>query len=109
MNPQPKPKTNRDEKYLEWLKTQPCLGCRQPKTPDFDITYAHKGGGMALKGPDNEALPLCTGVNGCHEVEHQGTATFWFRVARISGKTREQHVKEHQERWSKSNAKLSRD
>ena len=99
----PKPKTNRDKQYLEWLKTQPCVGCGQPKTPDFDITYAHKGGGMAIKGPDNEALPLCTGVEGCHESEHQGAEFFWILVEYMSKKSREQHVKEHQERWSKRN------
>jgi len=94
--PCPRPKTNRDKKYLAWLRQQPCVGCNQPKTPDFDIVYTHKGGGMALKGPDSEALPLCTY---CHESEHRAPETAWEAIKFMTGKTREQHVKEHRRNY----------
>ena len=98
-NPNPKPKTHRDKKYLDWLRSQPCVGCDQPKSDEFDIVYTHKGGGMAIKGDDREALPLCTF---CHETEHRAPKTFWITVRFMTKKSRDQHVKEHRKRYGDS-------
>lgn len=98
-SPQPKPKTNRDKKYLEWLKTQPCVKCKRVAIPKcLDIVATHSGGGMAIKGDDSNALPLCVV---CHYTEHTGIKMFWQLIEYMTGKTRKQHVKEHRERWSK--------
>jgi len=63
--------------YLNWLKTQPCAN---PRCEGFggDVVPAHQrilgNGGVGLKPPDEDALPLCTN---CHHKEHQGAVTFW--------------------------------
>lgn len=109
MNPQIKQKTNRDKKYLEWLKTLPCVACgRYPIEGVLQVVPAHSGGGMALKGDDFDSLPLCVDDHTGKPCafwfnEHQRPAMFWLYVEDNTGKTREQHVREHQERWSKSN------
>lgn len=63
----PKPKRVQDKKYLEWIKSLPCLvrniegvigerGCRCVG----DIAYHHVStGGMGTKGSDYETVPLC--------------------------------------------------
>jgi len=59
----------RDRDYLEWLNGQICVACRL-QYPEADLRYlartacvpAHgPSAGMRVKGPDNEALPLCCG------------------------------------------------
>ena len=71
MNPQPKNKTDKDPKYLAWIRKQPCV--ITGKTP----CEAHhtQTGGIGMKGNDYSALPL-------HHAEHQrchqvGARTFW--------------------------------
>ncbi len=48
----------RDRKYLDWLKIKACCACRREV---FGITEPAHGpsAGIGLKGPDNEAIPLC--------------------------------------------------
>ena len=77
MNPQPKTRRIKCKKYLDWLKTQPCV-----KTGDYaseyisivpchqNIGYGHMGG----KGHDIFALPLRSDL---HAEEHRGHKTFW--------------------------------
>lgn len=68
MTAQPKPKTFRSPKYLAWLRTQPCAWCGRPAPSEA----AHMGGGgKGIKGPDNLAIPLCGGPNGCHAYSHR--------------------------------------
>ena len=57
MNPQPKPKAFRSQAYLEWLRTT------QPICAGFGTVEAHhcklfQNGGMGIKPPDNDALPV---------------------------------------------------
>ena len=66
-NPMPKTGVMRDDKYLKFITTHPCMipGCnvlnRNPE--DGLIAYHHykglRGGGMAVKPPDYHAIPLC--------------------------------------------------
>ena len=70
-NPCPKPVTDKDPKYLAWIRKQPCV--TTGKTP----CEAHhtETGGMGMKGSDYSALPLChTEHKLCHQV---GAATYW--------------------------------
>ena len=96
MNPDPKPKTYRNKKYLNWLKTQPCVYCGNYASPAMDVVPMHQGGGMALKGDDSDALPGCVEH---HRWEHNGPATFWAMVKTLSGKSRDQIAVEHWERY----------
>jgi hypothetical protein len=83
MNPDPKTKTPRSQKYLDWLKTQRCVICSHPKEPNRDIVPAHQtilGRGMAHKPSDYTSLPLCSF---CHAEEHwHGTETMWKGIDR---------------------------
>lgn len=67
-----KNKTERDKKYLVWLRSQPCIRCSNP------YTEAHhtSSGGMGIKGSDYDAIPLC---HNCHMAVHQkyGKQGFW--------------------------------
>ena len=54
-----KEKTHRSEEYKAFIRRQPCLICEYPNSEHHHETLNSKKG-MALKGPDNEALPLCT-------------------------------------------------
>ncbi len=88
----PKTITVRDKKYLDWLKTQPCANprCNASWGTGINVVPAHSGGGMAIKGDDSQALPLCFF---CHTEEHRGTMTFW------KGIDRDRLVIEHRKRY----------
>jgi len=92
----PKPSTPRDKKYLKWLRTQLCVFCGEPAKPNMDVVPMHKGGGMALKGSDYDALPGCVE---CHRREHELPITFWRMIYVQTGKRREQLVEEHRKRY----------
>jgi hypothetical protein len=79
MNPDPKPQTPRSQKYLDWLKEQPCCVCGTCKNQWVDIVPAHQTinghGFLAGKASDLCALPLCSR---CHASEHRkGVKSFW--------------------------------
>jgi len=73
-----KPFTHRSEDYLDFIRSKPCLICGRKAVPAHQNL---KMGGMAKKGHDSCALPLCDechttgGKNG--EPEHKGQKTFW--------------------------------
>ena len=71
--PQPKPHTPRDRPYLDWLRTQPCAACSRP--PPCDPSH-HGRGGVGIKAPDHDAIPLC---RSCHN--------YWHDHRRIVGRT----------------------
>lgn len=49
----------RDRKYLDWLRTQPCVVTGLSGTDDMAVDPAHIGTlGKGIKSPDNHALPL---------------------------------------------------
>lgn len=61
MNPQPKTKTPRDKKFLQWLLTCPCeLRHRSPCLGQM-IYHHTSGGGVSLKGSDYDAISTCFG------------------------------------------------
>ena len=55
----------RDNNYLEFIRTLPCLMCGDPHN-----IHAHhtKTGGMGIKASDYTAVPLCPH---CHNEVHQ--------------------------------------
>lgn len=94
-----------DKKYRLWIRQQPCAGCGR-FTENY-IAAAHMRilgrGGMALKPPDKDLLPLCTlpGID-CHGKEHRGAITFFKQGTK--SKTKEyvqklcdEHIKRYEE------------
>jgi hypothetical protein len=67
---QPKIKTIRDKKYMDWVKTLPCMICGRQSEPH------HEGArGIGIKASDWDTIPLC---NVHHRDRHQtGRLTFW--------------------------------
>ena len=58
----------RDNKYLLWLRTQPCILTGQYADHE-SIVAMHVGtSGRGMKSPDDEALPVC---NSLHQEGHQ--------------------------------------
>jgi hypothetical protein len=73
MNPQPKSKPARSPKYLYWIRRQPCTVCQRPDSIDAHHT---ESGGIATKGSDYSAIPLCVF---CHRKLHDnhGKSGHW--------------------------------
>lgn len=54
-----KRKPTRDRRYLDALRSEPCIICGLHATPDNPVEAAHVGtAGKGLKSPDSEALPM---------------------------------------------------
>jgi hypothetical protein len=70
------PEQGGDEEHLRWVRRQPCSMCGKGAP-----SHAHHptGAGMALKGPDKLAVPLC---HTCHRQYHDGRGRFadWGRI-----------------------------
>ncbi|WP_162287022.1 DUF968 domain-containing protein [Pantoea stewartii] len=58
--------------YTDWVKGQPCEGCRRPGDDPHHIT-GYGMGGMATKAHDLFVIPLC---RECHDKLHANTAAF---------------------------------
>ncbi len=54
MNPQPKNPPGRSQAYLDYIRSLPCIVCRQPAEPHHTETA-----GVGLKGSDFSCVPLC--------------------------------------------------
>jgi len=81
-----------DKSYLNWLKKQPCSN-PDCKGNGGQMIPAHQrilgNGGMGLKSPDRDALPLCFT---CHSVEHRGSITFWAQGSKAATKKYVQEI-----------------
>ena len=54
----PKPKTYRNKKYLDFVRSLPCSYCFLPAPSDpHHVSLNNKGFGM--KVPDTQVIPLC--------------------------------------------------
>ena len=96
IRPNPKSITQRDKGYLLWLRTQTCAFCGAGVVQgEVQVVPAHKGGGIATKGPDDEAVPLCVK---CHAIEHAGAVTFW------KGRDRDKIARETYSRYTETKA-----
>ncbi len=68
-----KTKTYRSEKYKAFIRSFPCLICGSPGSEHHHESLS--GGGVGIKCPDNESLPLCVV---CHKKRHHvGRDTFF--------------------------------
>ena len=56
------------DKYLNWLRQQPCYYCGR-----YGCDPHHCGKhGTAKRNHDEDAMPLCSGLQGCHRKLHDG-------------------------------------
>lgn len=81
----------RDERYLIFVRTQPCCVCWRPAPSDAahirmaSTVYGKRSTGMAEKPDDKWAVPLCkptlvarTPSAGCHILQHSmNESAFW--------------------------------
>ena len=53
-----KPKSLRDKKYIEWVKTLGCICCGRP---NVDPHHENERGraGKGVKAPDRRCIPIC--------------------------------------------------
>lgn len=72
--PYPKSETERDEKFLEFIKNKPCLFCHEKSDPHHESGLGDSGG-MALKCSDYFAINLCRYHH--DQREREGFDSFW--------------------------------
>ncbi|MDX7987843.1 DUF968 domain-containing protein [Xenorhabdus sp. 12] len=63
----PKLQPWRNEHWLQWVKSQPCIACQRPADDPHHI-IGHGQGGMGTKAHDLFCLPLC---RACHNELHR--------------------------------------
>ena len=88
MTPDPKPKTPRNKKYKDWIKTQPCLKCGRTPCDPHHYTQIGGGCGWGMKVSDYWCVPMC---RECHIGAHDDK---WFL-----SETPYEEGKEPDDRW----------
>ncbi len=85
---QPKPQTYRNKKYLDWIKTKPCVACGAPADDPHHMTVA----GTGVRGSDYFTLPCCRAHHDDMQLHrwmilevkwHFTKADAWRRVAEL--------------------------
>ena len=69
-----KPKTPRDPKYLNFIRSKPCCICGSPAEPHHESGLGDSGG-MSLKCSDYFAVPFCRHDHRMRDVK--GFKSFW--------------------------------
>jgi len=82
------PKTKRwtSEKYLAWIRKQPCIICGIPGAEPHHLKGAGGMSGTGMKAPDWATMPLC---HPCHRMMHEVPAVWpdqWEYIARTLGR-----------------------
>lgn len=87
----------REKAYLAWLKTQPCIVCRTRFNIEAAHTTAPGQKAMSQKGPDDQALPMCTDDHRLNPTSHHRAGkSFWG----LHGLDRDALIAEHRRRYS---------
>lgn len=76
-NARPKTKAFKSDKYLDYIRSLPCLNCNKPAEPHHLRELGD--GGMGLKPPDTQAVPLC---RECHD-EFQVKVPNWIDIKMV--------------------------
>lgn len=63
----------RSRKYLDWVKTLPCVRCFAPADDPHHLIGVGGMGGTGTKAPDSMVMPVC---RGCHTFIHS-TPEIW--------------------------------
>ena len=86
----PKTQTYRSKKCCEWFRGLPCHICGGKARHHHETVT---GRGIGIKGPDDEAVPLC---DECHRRRHDmGRESFWEAY----GENWKEVVSEYRKRW----------
>ena len=68
----PKPIKYKNESYLAWIRTKPCLICRKPSVP-CHVRQLYWGAGTGTKSHDYCAIPMCPEHNTYENEREYGT------------------------------------
>ena len=68
MTENPKPKKYRNKKYLEFIRSHPCIICGNPETDAHHIRRQEYGSGTGTKPHDYVTVPLC---RYCHDPKNE--------------------------------------
>ena len=70
-----------DKLYTKWIKGLPCRMCAGRPVDPHHPTHLRHGGEGARRAHDRNAIPLCSGLKGCHRQLHDLTGPFkgWNR------------------------------
>lgn len=73
-------------KYLDWIRTLPCVVTQVPGVQAAHVSFAkpewgHFGRGKSQKASDRWALPL---TPRCHDLQHRGNEEEFWRTHRIN-------------------------
>ena len=60
----PKNKPHRNKKYLDFIRSHPCVMCGNPQTVPHHVRRSYWGAGMGVKPHDYVTLPVCVR---CHD------------------------------------------
>lgn len=79
MNPQPKKITWKSEKYLQFVRRQPCIICYELPSEAHHVRFSNNSG-IGMKPADIWAIPLChTHYASIHAVG-QKTFCAWYDI-----------------------------
>ena len=82
IQPVPKHHILRSEKYLEFIRSKPCLICGRPAEPHHE--RRHSDGGMGLTPSDIYAVPLCREHHGqAQRYEILDTLTVYIQIMKL--------------------------
>jgi hypothetical protein len=83
IRPQPRPTRIRDEKYLAWIREQPCLVTMHKPCDDIEAHHIRRNGksGVGTKPSDRRAVPLCASL---HRWYHERGHSEFQRVFRVT-------------------------
>jgi len=82
---QPKQKRWKSEKYLKWIREQPCWYCDNKAEPHHLKGVGYMSG-VGLKAPDWATVPMC---RLCHSAFHKDSSLWpdqWEMIVRTLGK-----------------------
>ena len=85
IRPDQKLKTYRNPKYLDFVRSHPCLICGKDSVAHHESATGLSPGAMGKKCSDLLAIPLCPE---CHQKRHdEGYITFWVRHGGMVGES----------------------
>ena len=90
----------RSKKYLDWIKTQPCLKCGREAEPHHLKGIGHMSG-ASQKAPDWTSIPLCHE----HHMEMHSDTSLWDEQWEMIARTLGQAINEKILKFSELNVK----
>ena len=92
MNPQPKQQRFKSEKYLKWVRSQPCCVCGKPADHAHHIIGVGGMSGMGLKAQDWATVPVCAEHHRLIHLFPDMQGDQWEWIARTLGRAIEEGI-----------------